>query len=186
MIMTRILHHISMNINNLSFVIILFMLIQFSNCKSNNTTYNQHYNFEDAINNIIDEYLKTEIGKKSIGAYIKILYLDNSNFNSNYQIFIIPILDSCEESFFPFDPHIINYDLLYTTITNCIEISGKIFLLEDKRKPCSELNFNILIKYGLVEKLFQNRICTEPYNCYYIVETNKIIKIDNHETIFIF
>ena len=64
------------------------------------------------------------------------------------------ILEADEYNNIPFSHfNIIDYKMLNTTITSYIERSGKLFLLKGPIISSSESILNILIKYGLIDKI---------------------------------
>ena len=176
--MKKILYHISLNINNLSCFIILLLIIQFSDCKSNNTIENKQDNLKEAIDIIIDDYINTDIGRKSIGALINVEYFHYCSIDTDNIVTIKPIiLEANEYNNIPFSHfNIIDYKMLNTTITSYIERSGKLFLLKGPIISSSESILNILIKYGLIDKISSKKIYTETYYYFYIILGNEIKK----------
>ena len=128
------------------------------------------------INRIINDYLKTDSGKKSKGAWLQV---DEIEDNKNFLVDI--------SSYYLSDYIMSTYDLVSGNCnnieflpTNFIEKSGKLFLWNDPRISFSDDIINIMFKYDFINPQFQNIDDNSGYLCdrYYIVINGKIIKKD--------
>lgn len=178
--MKKILYHISLNINNLSCFIILLLIIQFSDCKSNNTIENKQDNLKEAIDIIIDDYINTDIGRKSIGALINVEYFHYCSIDTDNIVTIKPIiLEADEYNNIPFSHfNIIDYKMLNTTITSYIERSGKLFLWNEPNHIPTEDIINIMLNYNFID--FNNTTNNGYYllDYYYEVKNGIVKKIE--------